>query len=344
MGGPVPPPAMNWIDFPDDRFTVNGLAWWNETRPKLQRFPDRMKERLPESVWGLSLSPSGGRIRFATDASSLALRLHYPRLNHMNNMPRVGQLGVDVWVNGQYWRPVFPAGDDGDLEAAAFEDLPVERREICMYLGLYAPVEVLAIGLSEGATIEPPSPFALEPPVVYYGSSITQGGCASRAGNAYQAIVSRRLNLDFINLGFSGSGRGEPEVADAVAEVGACCFVMDWAQNCRTMEEFTERYDLFIETIRRAHPDTPIVCVTPIFSTSEVWGGNAKNEAMREHVRGVVSARRDAGDEGIVLVEGFDMLGPDDRDGLVDASHPNDVGFISMAAGIEPALRQVLGL
>lgn len=336
---------MQWFDFPDDdRFTVNGLGWWKETSPKLQRFPDRMKDRLRDPVWNLSLSPSGGRIRFATDATALGVRAHFPSLNHMNNMPRTGQLGIDLWVDGEHWKVTIPA-QEADIEEVLFENLPAQRREVCMYLGLYGPVEVQAIGLSEDAAIEAPAPFALELPVVYYGSSITQGGCATRAGNSYQAIVSRALNLDFINLGFSGNGRGEPEVGEAVRELEASCYVMDWAQNVRDIEDFRALYAPFLEIIREKRPDTPVICVTPIFSTSEVWSDNgARLDAMREIVRTAVAERRQAGDGRIEVVEGYDMLGPGDRDGLVDGSHPNDIGFMAMARGIEGPLRRALGI
>jgi len=336
---------MQSIEFPDDRFVVNGLPWWEETRPKLIRLPERYHGRVREPVWNLAQSPSGARIRFATDSTSLGIRAHYPHLGHMNNMPRIGQLGVDLWVNGEYWRPIFPAGDDADFEQVAFEGVPAGRREICLYLGLYAPLELQAIGLSEGATIEAPEPFAVEKPVVYYGSSITQGGCASRSSMSYQAIVSRALNVDHVNLGFSGNGRGEPEIAEAVAEIDASCFVMDWAVNCASAEEVEERYAPFLETIRARHPQTPIICVTPIFSTNEVISPEtARQEPMREVIRVAVADRIAAGDANIRLVEGYDMLGPDDREGLVDMTHPNDIGFVSMACGLKPHLGAALGL
>ncbi|MFP4248530.1 MAG: SGNH/GDSL hydrolase family protein [Armatimonadota bacterium] len=336
---------MKWIDFPDERFTVNGLPWWEETAPKLIRLPARYESRVRPPVWGLAQSPSGARIRFATESTALGIRAHWPRLNHMNNMPRIGQLGIDVYVDGEYWRPVFPVGDEHDLEAVAFDAMPAQRREICLYASLYAPVQVQAIGLSEGATVQAPAAFAVEKPVAYYGSSITQGGCASRAGMSYQAIVSRALNVDFVNLGFSGNGRGEPELAEAMAEIDASCYVLDWAVNCPTPEECEERYAPFLQIIRDARPDTPVICVTPIFSTNEILSPDtAKQEPMREIIRTAVRERVEAGDEMVRLVEGFRMLGPGDREGLVDMTHPNDIGFVSMARGLEPHLQAVLGV
>lgn len=334
---------MIWHDFPDDRFPVFGLGWWEETRPNLWRFPERIREAIPEAVWNLSRMPSGGRIRFRTDSPSLALRLRYPPLQYMNNMPRIGQAGVDLYVDGQYWKPFFPVEQEAD--AVFFQRLPAQEREICLYLPLYFPVEVLAVGLEEGAQVVAPAGFARDLPVVYYGSSITQGGCASRAGMSYQAIVSRALNLDFINLGFSGWGRGEPAVAQAVAELQACCFVIDFCQNVPTVERLEEVYAPFLATIRAAHPDTPVICITPIFGMSEVWGEDpSRLPRMREVIRRAVADRIASGDRNLILVEGYSLLGPGDREGLVDASHPTDLGFLSMARGLEGPLRAALGM
>jgi len=202
----------------------------------------------------------------------------------------------------------------------------------------------MALGFDDEATFGAASPFALNKPVVYYGSSITQGGCATRAGMSYQAIVSRALNLDFVNLGFSGNGRGEPIMAETLAEIDAACFVMDWSQNCPTLEEVCERYAPFLGIIRANHPDTEIVCITPIFGTSEISGHNHHFEAMRRIIREAVGGRIAAGDQHLALVEGLDLLGSEDLEGLVDAVHPNDIGFTLMARRLEPTLRRVLGL
>jgi lysophospholipase L1-like esterase len=183
-------------------------------------------------------------------------------------------------------------------------------------------------------------------PVVFYGTSITQGGCASRSAMSYQAILGRALNLDFVNLGFSGNGLGEPEVARTVAAIDAACFVLDFAQNNRTLDSLEKAYAPFIETVREKHPETPILAITPIYSAHEAGADPAKSEVqkMRDHIRQVVSRRIADGDRHLQIVEGTDLLGPAQGDGLVDGSHPNDLGFQWMADALTARLRKVLGL
>src|SRR5208283_5052762 len=115
-------------------------------------------------------------------------------------------------------------------------------------------------------------PWALPRPVVFYGTSITQGGCASRSGMSYQAILGRMLNIDFVNLGFSGNGMGEPEMAQAVGDIDAACYVLDFGQNNQKVEALEKVYAPFLATLRAKHPDTPILAITPIYSAREATG------------------------------------------------------------------------
>lgn len=335
-----------WIEFPDPGLPVFGLPWFPETTPRLQRLPDRLREQVRAPVWNLAQSPTGGRLRFRTDSSGVEVRLRYERLGHMHNMHRIGQMGLDLYADGAYWKSVYPT-EAGETEAVWFTGAPHgTRRQVEIYLPLYHPVELLAIGVADGATIGPSLPFAVERPVVYYGSSITQGGCASRSGMSYQAILGRRLNLDHVNLGFSGNGKGEPELAAAVAELDAAAFVLDFAQNCDSVAAMAAVYRPFMDTIRARHPRTPIVCITPIFTTSELWSDASRERlaGMRQVVRDAVAAVQQRGDATITLVEGPALLGPGEQDGLVDGGHPNDLGFQRMAERLAPTIAQVLGV
>ena len=337
-----------WLPVPDSRLEIDGLPWQAENGTELIRFPTRLKDALPKAVWGLAQSPSGGRIRFRTDSNKLAIRLEYPSPPGMANMHAFGQTGVDLYLDGVYHSTAIAPADAKrgvPVEHVYFElkDQARTEREITLYLPLYMRVKVLGIGIAQDARCAKARPFALPKPIVFYGTSITQGGCASRSGMSYQAMLGRALNVDFVNLGFSGNGKGEPVVARAVAEIDAACFVLDFAQNNPSVESLQEAYDPFIAVLREKHPQTPILAITPIANSRERTN-TGRSEAMRQLIREVVSRRIGAGDTRLQLIEGTDLLGPSRLDGLVDGTHPNDLGFQWMADGLAARLAKMLGL
>jgi hypothetical protein len=348
MAAPLLPAedGRRWIPVPSPELELNGLPWFQANGNEFWRLPAASKASFRPPVWSLAQSPSGGRIRLRTNSTALAVRLEYPSPPNMANMHAFGQTGVDLYDGGAY-RGTAVADKDARpgkiYEHVYFRARPREWHEVTLYLSLYKPVKVLSIGVDNEARLEKAARFALPKPVVFYGTSITQGGCASRSGMSYQAILGRLLNIDFVNLGFSGNGKGEPEVAAAVGQIDAACFVLDFAGNNVTVASLREVYTPFVDHLRKAHPATPIVAVTPIYSAREASGGT-EHDGMREHIRQVVSARIGAGDRNLQLVEGTDLLGPSRGDGLVDGSHPNDLGFQWMAEGLAPRLRSILKL
>jgi hypothetical protein len=341
------PPALRWIA--PANLEVDGLPWFGQNDGEFFRLPVRSQAKFPPAVWNLAKSPSGARLRLHTNSTALAIQLEYPSAPDMRNMHAFGQTGVDLYVDGTYWDTAI-----ADKEAKPgkiyqhiyfdLHDLPRREREIAIYLSLYKPVKVLGVGVDPEAKVTAAKPFAVAKPVVFYGTSITQGGCASRSGNSYQAIVGRMLNLDFVNLGFSGNGKGEPDVARAVAEIDGSAFVLDFAQNNPTLESLREVYGPFLEMLRSKHPDAPIIVVTPIFSARESQGPDTRLDGMRAHIRQVAGSHIAAGDTHLQIVEGTDLLGPSRADGLVDGTHPNDLGFQWMAEGLAPRLKKMLGL
>jgi len=338
---------LRWITIPATDVQINGLPWYAENGGELYRLPIKLKGTYRQPVWELSQDPSGGRIRFRTDSSSLAIRLEYPEAPGMKNMHAFGQSGVDLYADGVYRGTAIANPDSGPgkvVEYTYFKEQPRVDREITLYLPLYIPVKVLGIGLDVAAHVRPPNRFAVDEPVVFYGTSITQGGCASRPGMSYQAILGRMLNLDFVNLGFSGNGKGEPELAHAVASINAAVFVLDFAQNNETVESLAKVYAPFLDIVRAAHPKTPVVVITPIYAAHESWSGDARLEGMRELIRTVAAQRIAAGDHHLQIVEGTDLVGPSRGDGLVDGVHPNDLGFEWMAEGLSGRLARMLAL
>ncbi len=338
---------LRWISFPSEPIAVNGLPWFGENGGSLSRLPVQLKDTYREPVWDLAQSPSGGRLRFRTDSTAIAIRLEYPKPPGMTNMHAFGQTGVDLYIDGAYRGTAVAARDSAPgktQEHTYFQDQPRREREITLYLPLYMPVKVIAIGIDSDAKLAPPSPLRIAKPLVFYGTSITQGGCASRSGMSYQAILGRMLDADFVNLGFSGNGLGEPELARAVASIDASYYVLDFAQNNKTVESLAENYAPFLETIRQSHPDTPVLVITPIYTSRESMGRDARLEGMRELIRTAAARRIADGDRHIEIVEGTDLLGPSRGDGLVDGTHPNDLGFQWMAEGLAVRIAKVLGV
>jgi len=331
---------IKWIDFPDPKFHVNGLSFWEENKPDLFRLPKSLQDVVRTPVWRLSQSPSGGRIRFRSDCTALLIRFHYPHLGDMKNMHTFGQCGVDLYIDNVYFRTAIPK-DTTYIEFEFFKDIQPQMRNFTLYLPLYIGVKVVAIGVNPDAEFEPPLPFDIEKPVVYYGSSITQGGCASRPGMSYQAILHRNINADFVNLGYSGNGMGEPEMAAAVASVDASCYVLDFGVNLPSADSLAKVYAPFIDILRDKRPHTPIIAVTPIYIATELLAPN-KATFMRDVIHKAVAQRRNNGDQNIMLVNGLELLGPEFADGSVDGVHPNDLGFLAMAEGLQPYLTNIL--
>lgn len=338
--------GTRWISASDPQFEICGLPFFSENDGHWWRFPLRAQGSVPDLVWETSKAPSGARIRFRSDTTSLAVRYECDKTQPaLNNFSLHGEAGCDLYLDGQYVATVIPPAT-AETGHVFVTDLTKQMRTFCLYLPLYTEVSIDAIGLDSGAEILPAPPFANPLPVVFYGTSITQGGCAGRAGLSYEAMLCRQLNLDFVNFGLSGSGRGEREVADLIAEVNASCYVLDFSQNNATVEELGKAYLPFIDTLRERHPDTPVLCVTPIYwayeSINAPW--KDRQEQMRMVIRDAVQQRVGTGDTNVRVVEGYELLGPSKEDGLIDGLHPNTLGFYWMAQSLVPHIQSVLGV
>ena len=331
---------MDWIDFPNDGFNVHGLAWFEEDRA-LCRLPRRLKDTFRPPVWELAQCPAGGRILFSTDSLHVGVRAKVPDNYVMNHITRIGQSGFDVYVDGNFMGSVSPNAE-GKIEAQwQIQKAPPKLRNIMIHMPLYKPVALDQIGLDEGAAIKGHRPFALSKPVLFYGSSITQGGCASTPGTTYQDFISRSLNVDFINLGFSGNGQGEPEVARAINEIDCSCIVVDhWANKGL---DYRENLPVFIGELRKVHKDMPIIVVGPFYFCRDDIDDSLHVE-QRKAGEDFVRKMQRQGDRNIHFFDGRKMISRETSFGLVDGAHPNSLGFYLGAKGFSPFLKRVLGL
>lgn len=332
-----------WYDI--ELLTVEGRGW-KETKAKYDRLPGKAEGFVRPPVWGLSHHSAGIAVRFKTDATTIRARWSVlsERLA-MPHMPATGVSGLDLYVkvDGRWrWLSVGQPRAYPENTVTLANGVPPGMREYMLYLPLYNGVSSVAVGISKQNEMRRSPRETHLKPVVFYGTSITQGGCASRPGMVHTAILGRRLNRPIINLGFSGNGRMEQELADLLAELDVATYVIDCLPNMGA-DDVKARVEPLVRTIRKAHLDTPIVLVEDRSYTDSflVASKRQRNEESRAQLLAAFKRLQDDGVAGLHYIEGEQQLG-DDGEATVDSSHPTDLGFVRMADVFEPVLRKAL--
>jgi lysophospholipase L1-like esterase len=230
-------------------------------------------------------------------------------------------------------------------ERVLFSGIAKEMRQFTLYLPLYNALSALELGFSRGARFAPIDPPAIRKPVVFYGTSITQGGCAGTPGADYVSTLGRLLNLDVLNLGFSGNGKCDPELAELMGEIDAAMYVFCSCANT-PLAELPRKLPVFYRILRRLRPRTPIVLLSRTRYTYEQCDPVqfANFEGYRDTMIHLYSKLRRAGDANVHFVDGGALL-PGDMAGVhVDGGHPTDLGFAVMAERLAPFIQRILGL
>jgi len=337
-------PALDWHDV--TQWGVEGRAWPDQPRQRwFDRFPASAEGKVTGAVWSLSRDSAGMLVRFQTDAS--AIWAHYVlRSNRLDmpHMPATGVSGVDLYARDEkgVWRWVNvtrPASQE--VRQVLQADLAPGLREYALYLPLYNGVDSLKIGVSRGAAFTGLPPREAKP-LVFYGTSITHGACASRPGMVHTAILGRRLERPVVNLGFSGNGRMDAAVGEYLGQIDAGAYVIDCSPNMGAAD-IRAKCPPLVKQLRAARPETPIVlvedrCFTNSWIRPERLKFHAENHAA---LRECYEALQKDGVKKLYYVPGDGLLG-DDSEGATDGSHPNDLGFLRQADAFEPVLRQAL--
>lgn len=354
------PEDIVFYDCFQEPIVINGLYLENDEKV-FTRLPLSYKEKTDnEGVKRLLHHTSGGRLRFATSSPYLAVYVELPEIVFMGHMPSTGHSGVDVYVakrgekDYHYIKTFIPGNDEnhpsytGFCEFEAFDSY--EEREVMLNLPLYNGVKSVKIGIKKGTELYAPVNYSIEKPVYYYGSSITQGGCASRPGNTYMGHISRWLDCDFVNLGFSGNAKGEKEMAEYIATKEMSAFVLDYDANAPDSKHLENTHYPFYKTVREKNKDIPIILLSfPRFDKKPgflSFASKVKSKdqtecnqiIMRTYLKAV-----DEGDKNVYYIDGSTLFGIEDQDSCtVDNCHPNDLGFYKMAKTVYPVIKKAL--
>jgi lysophospholipase L1-like esterase len=345
-----------WWDPATNSFPViEGQAWRGEVGSRYDRLPARAEKTVNAEVWELSHNSAGLYIKFKTNAHDLVVRYVLKGSRALPHMPVTGTSGVDLYaidLNGNWvWAPgTFKFGDTVEYRFSAMkvgEGMPEKDFEFRLYLPLYNGVQWMRIGTPAGKRFTPMT-LSPEKPVVVYGTSIAQGGCASRPGMAWSNILQRRLDRPVYNLGFSGAGRLDSAVVELLTEVDAELYVLDCLPNLTPMSGFSaaeveRRLVAAVKTIRLKRPNTPILLVEHsggndprVIDTVYNQGFNQVNEEFRKVFARLVAE----GVKGIYSLSSQEIgLGIENT---VDGVHPNDAGMLRYADAYEKKIRMIL--
>ncbi len=331
-----------FYDVKNEPFSLYGIAELNGGTP-YKRMPFEVAKKVSEGVQALSIHTAGVRVRFSTNSSYIAIKAYIPPFTLMSHMTAVGQAGFDLYEDSThssvYAGSFLPPIDAVDSFESIIQMGDNKQRSFTINFPLYNGVNELYVGIEDGATLERGIEYLPIPPIVYYGSSITQGGCASRPGNAYQSIIARKNHIDYINLGFSGNAKAEIEMAEYIASLKMSVFVSDYDHNSPTVDTLKETHSRLYHIVREKNPDLPIILITkPDFKRASLVDIMRRDVIHTTYIDGIKT-----GDKNLYYIDGESLFDKDNLDcSTVDNCHPNDFGFVHMAKVIQPVIAAAL--
>ncbi len=322
------------IKFYDQKyFLVEGTTFTDSVKENLyDRFPASCKGKVREEVWELSKCSAGITVRFSSNSTLLRLRWELLNDLKMNHMAETGIKGVDLYFkNGNGWQYVNTARPSGKInDFLVVNNMTPELREYKLYLPLYDGVTKLEVGIDSLSNISMPLRNHNKP-IVFYGTSITQGGCASRTGMVHTSIISRKLGVECINFGFSGNGKMEKPVVELISGIDALFYVIECTENMTT-EEINDNSAPLVEIIRKKHPSAPIIFVNNLlYEKSSLDIETLKSiDLKNEMCERVFKTMINTGYKNIYFIDKEGSIGKD-HEGTVDGVHLTDLGFLRYA-------------
>ena len=347
------------LDMPDCLYGV----FFDYDDKMFRRIPKKVAEKTSEGVAYVAKNTAGGRIKIKTDSPYLCLKVIEPFEKLLSSMPSQSQFGFSIEEKDVFHGVISPniykefvvnRKNHFEFEDIVFFSPEKKIRDLTIYFPLYNTVNSVLIGVQKGSILKG-SEYGDKKPIVFYGSSITQGAASGRAGSDYVSVLCKRLDSDYINLGFSGSCLAEDEIVDYIGSIDARAFVLGYDHNSSYEENKNNQYKLY-ERIREKNKKTPIIVFTRPNTERNFFEYKGKKIEFSEDkyvdtisykrnkiALGTYKTARKNGDKNIYFINGNELFGKEDRVlCTADCCHPTDLGFYKMANRIYPVLKKAL--
>ncbi len=337
--------GVKFISAHDKRISLHGV-YFDKDAGYYRRVPEQVAIKTNEYVVALGKMTAGGRVRFVTDSPYIAIKAAIPYFSVMSHMTITASHGFAVYADGFFQNRYSPTPATitsivNKKDKVYFADKknllnPNGKKVIDIYFPLYGGVVELFIGVEPGSTIEQAPDYAVKKPIVFYGSSITQGACVSRPGNDFVSIIARRFNADYVNLGFSGNGNAEATMIDYVNSFDGSVFAFNYYMFKKDPKVLPPHYSIY-ERFREKHPDAGILLWD--FPHCDYVPNEEREAIVLETYNKAVAN----GDKKVALITGRELYGETERDCCtVDGCHPNDLGAMRIADVMTPVIKELL--
>ena len=328
-------PNMRFYNIEQEPFRIYGVFKENG---RFRRIPEAVARSVSEGVYSMSTNTAGGRVRFVTDSPYVAIHARITDIPLFNHMPLTGVAGLDFYEDTTYRGTFVPPYGMTDGYESVVDFVEQRERVITIHFPVYSSLYELYIGLEEGASLKAAPEYKHKKPIVSYGSSITQGGCASRPGVTYQQLLTRWFDCDHVNLGVSGNAKGEEAMYNWIKRLDMQAFIYDYDHNAPSIEHLAATHEKMFRAIREAQPELPII----IMSRPKMNLRKDEIERM-EIIRATYQHAVENGDKHVYFLGGPSLMADVGGEGLVDNTHPTDSGFYSMAKALRPIIENILG-
>ena len=323
-----------WLEAKNPVFKTYGVIY-DESEKRYTRIKSNVLDSFDSVFKTLNANTAGGRIRFKTDSPYIALYVKQENNIQLNMMTLCAQSGFDIYKEDFFFGTYLPKTNAKNGFCDVVETNG-EMGEYTINFPLFDNVCELYIGLKGESEILPATPYKNEGlPVVFYGSSITEGASASRPGNTYTAIFSRDTGLDYLNLGFASKCKGEKEIANYIKDLDMSAFVYCFDHNAKSAEELESRHFDFYKTIRDNNQNLPIIIVSAPDNSD-----NPKYSDRKKVVEETYKKAKAKGDN-VYFIDGATLYGTHPFDATIDGIHPNDLGFFSIAKRIIETFKSI---